>query len=111
VYPLLDPAIEWRHLGEHPLAGVYADRDAVIGLFQRVEQLAGDTVRIEVAGTPRIDGQTVEIDIAASYQLDGQPLQVRGTQTLQLRNGRIRAVEYRPEVDSASAEAPVRLTG
>jgi hypothetical protein len=33
VYPLLDPAIEWRHLGEHPLAGVYADRDAVIGLF------------------------------------------------------------------------------
>jgi len=111
VYPLLDPAIEWRHLGEHPLAGVYADRDAVISLFQRVEQLAGDTVRIDVAGAPRIDGQTVEIDIDVSFQLNGEPLQVRGTQMLQLRNGRIRAVEYRQEMDAASAEALARLTG
>ncbi|GAA7770073.1 MULTISPECIES: alpha/beta fold hydrolase [Cupriavidus] len=111
VYPLLDPAIEWRHLGEHPLAGVYADRDAVIGLFQRVEQLAGDSVRIEVAGAPRIDGQTVEIDIAASYRFDGQPMDGRGTQTLRLANGRIRAVEYRPE-SAADSDAPlVRQAG
>ncbi|PLQ02493.1 alpha/beta fold hydrolase [Cupriavidus pauculus] len=102
IYPQLDPAIVWRHVGDHPLAGEYGDRDAVIGLFQRLAQLAGDTIRIDVAGPPRIDGQTVEVDIAVSYQFDGTPMQGHGTQMLQLRNGRIAAVEYRSAMAVAS---------
>ncbi len=108
IYPQLDPAVVWRHVGDHPLAGDYADRDAVIGLFQRLAQRTGESIRIEVTGSPRIDGQTVEIDIAVSYTLDGVPMQGHGTQTLQLRNGRIGAVEYRSAMVATGAEA---LTG
>lgn len=104
IYPQLDPAIVWRHIGDHPLAGDYTDRDAVIGLFQRLAQLAGDSIRIEVLGAPRIDGQTVEVDIAASYLIDGVPMRGHGTQLLRLRNGRIGAVEYRPTME-VGAEA------
>lgn len=105
IYPQLDPAIVWRHVGDHPLAGDYASRDAVIGLFQRLAELAGDTIRIEAVGAPRVDGQTVEVDITVSYLLDGTPMQGHGTQTLILRNGRIRAVEYRSAMAVTSAEA------
>ncbi|MCA3185456.1 MULTISPECIES: alpha/beta fold hydrolase [unclassified Cupriavidus] len=108
IYPQLDPGIVWRHVGNHPLAGEYGDRDAVIGLFQRLEQLAGESIRIDVVGAPRIDGQTVEVDIAVSYQLDGAPMQGHGTQTLQLRNGRIAAVEYR---SAMAAAGPAALAG
>ena len=105
LYSQLDPDIVWTHLGNHPLAGEYNGRDAVIGLFQRIAQLSGDTVRIDVAGAPRIDGQNVEVDIAVSYLLDGVPMQGHGTQTLRLRNGRIGAVQYRLGRSEASDAA------
>lgn len=107
IYPQLDPAIVWRHEGDHPLAGEYGDRDAVIALFQRLAQQAGDTIRIDVVGAPRIDGLTVEVDIAVSYQFDGTPMHGHGTQVLQLRNGRIAAVTYRSTMmtNSAAGEA------
>ena len=108
IYPKLDPEIVWRHVGDQPLAGEYAGRDAAIGLFERLAQLAGETIRIEVAGAPRIDGKTVEVDISVSYLLDGTPMQGHGTQTLQLRNGRIAAVEYR---SAMAVVAPTALAG
>ncbi len=108
IYPQLDPAIVWRHVGDHPLAGEYGDRDAVIGLFERLSQLAGESIRIEAVGAPRIDGLTVEVDIAVSYLLDGMPMHGHGVQTLQLRNGRIAAVEYR---SAMSVDKPAALAG
>ncbi|MGO4307060.1 alpha/beta fold hydrolase [Cupriavidus sp. RAF12] len=106
LFPLLAPGIQWRHLGEHPLAGSYNDRDAVIGLFERLGQMAGDSLQIDVVGTPRIDGQSVELDIAVVYhQADGPSMEGRGTQALQLSNGRIHSVEYRPAVTVAAPEA------
>ncbi len=107
LFPLLEPNVQWRHNGEHPLAGTYDDRDAVIGMFAKLEALAGKTVRIAATAPPRIEGATASIDLAASSVIDGQVRQGQGTQTLQLRNGRIASVTFRPAGDAVAAAEPV----
>jgi len=95
LFPLLAPDVQWRHHDSLLLNGSFDDRDAVIAMFAQAHALAGDTLRIEVAAPPRIDGQRVEIDLAVSAVHDGRPMANGGIQTLQLRNGRIAAVDYR----------------
>ncbi|MGT2494715.1 alpha/beta fold hydrolase [Cupriavidus basilensis] len=106
IFPLLEPGVRWRHHGEHPLAGSYDDRDAVIGMFARLQALAGKSVRIAVTAPPRIEGSTAEIDLEAASVMDGEARHSQGTQTLRMRNGRISAVTFRPSDSTvAAAEA------
>ncbi|WP_420997881.1 alpha/beta fold hydrolase [Cupriavidus sp. 30B13] len=105
IFPLLEPGVRWRHHGEPPLAGSYDDRDAVIGMFARLEALAGKTVRVALSAPPRIDGASVEIDLEASSVMEGVPRHSRGTQVLRLRNGRIAAVTFRPAEALAAGTA------
>jgi carboxylesterase len=106
VFPLLAPTVRWRHLGSHPLAGTYDDRDAVIAMFARLGKLAGESVHIAATSAPRIEGQTAEISLAGSFVADGQAVEWRGTQRLQCSNGRITAVEYRPAAGADAEPVP-----
>ncbi|MGO4580707.1 alpha/beta fold hydrolase [Cupriavidus sp. 2TAF22] len=107
LFPLLEPGVRWRHHGDHPLAGSYDDRDAVIGMFGRLDELAGKTVRIAITAPPRIEGSSAEIDLEAFSVMGGEQHHGRGTQTLRMRNGRISAVTFRPAgADAAGAALP-----
>ncbi|NUA31738.1 alpha/beta fold hydrolase [Cupriavidus basilensis] len=105
LFPLLEPGVRWRHQGEHPLAGSYDDRDAVIDMFAKLEAIAGKTVRIAITAPPRIEGATAQIDVSASSVMNGEARHSQGTQTLRMRNGRISAVTFRP-ADSADNALP-----
>jgi hypothetical protein len=76
----------WTIGGSSAIAGEYAGRDAVIGMFRRLHELTDGTYSVELlweladgergvayyrARGSRPDGRTIDLDQAIVYRLDG----------------------------------------
>lgn len=99
--PLMDSLsddIQWHVSGESPLAGSYRGKDEVLGLFGRMMDLYGGTLRVEVADILANDQRGVVVTKEqASHQ--GRNLEFSCIHLWIVRDGKL--AEFRVFYDDA----------
>ena len=92
----------WHVAGTSPISGEYRERDAVLTLFRRVEELSGGTFRIEVHAVLADDEHGVALTRATASR-EGKHLRVQGVNVFHVQNGKItevwQASEDQPAID------------
>ncbi len=85
---LIGENVEWHEFGLGPLSGDYTGREAVFGLFAKLAQATGNTLRIELHDVLANDEHVVAL-LRTRASKQGKQLDVRHVDIFHIRSGKI----------------------